>query len=98
MRSKLKVKESSASWPATPSSSVPTSALHTTTGAPVLRLPERYFSRKFRTPEGSPNCAQALTPANAWAAIAAEEFVRWCTRCNRFRAGAACARRAPLPS
>lgn len=98
MRNKLKVEESSPSWSATPSSSVPTATLHTTTGAQVLRLPEQYSSRRFHTPEGPPICSQALAPAKAWAVIAAEGVVRWCTRCNRFRAGAACARRETQPS
>lgn len=96
MEKKLKVEESNPRSLASPSSSVPATS-HITTGAQVLRLPARYFSRRFRTPQGAPICDQALAPAKAWALIAADGLVRWCTRCKRFRAEM-CARRGPLPS
>jgi hypothetical protein len=73
-------------------------ASHTATGAQLLGVPARHSSRRFRTPEGPPTCDQALTPAEAWAVIAAEGVIRWCVRCNRFRAGAACARIMPMPA
>jgi hypothetical protein len=78
------VQESS---PARPSSSVPIATPHAKTGAQVLRLPARSSSRRFRTPASPPICHQALAPAEAWAVIAADGLVRWCGRCQRFRAG-----------
>jgi hypothetical protein len=77
-------------------SPAPAAVSHTATGPQLYRVAGRFASRKFRTPEGPPSCDQALTPAKAWAVIAAEGVVRWCVRCNRFRAGVACARGGPV--
>jgi hypothetical protein len=62
--------------------------------AAVERLGLRAHQVPFRTPESPPVCDKALAPAKAWALIAADGLVRWCTSCKRFRAGI-CARRGP---
>jgi hypothetical protein len=62
--------------------------------AAVERLGLRAHQVPFRTPESPPVCDQALPPAKAWALIAADGLVRWCTSCKRFRAEM-CARRGP---